>query len=149
MAKQVFKSEDGQEFLTEEEARKHDKVLKAQSDYRDAQLTYHRALLRSLKTADGAFFDFGLFNDYYYVDDWGMGSLPYLNKVHFHGWNFQLDEADEAGITMRDGTNHRWFRISDLYVSKHEAQKALLKRQEEVLADLASQVNRLRQELGQ
>ena len=51
--KQVWKTSDGREFDSEEEADRHERLVKAADYYMDALLRYGQALAETQRTADG------------------------------------------------------------------------------------------------
>ena len=69
-----YKSSDGQEFETEEQAAYHEELIEAKGQYETARSVYGQRLFESQKTADGHPFQFSILLDYWYV--WNYGGFP-------------------------------------------------------------------------
>ncbi len=141
-----YKSSDGQEFETEDEAQSHEKLIEAKERYEAARSAYGQILHESQKTADGCPFEFSIFADYWYIaDSW---KFPQLDKVSFFRGNCDLNDEDETVIIQHhdDYRGNRHFTnysIGELYRYKKNAQVALLAAQKECLQELSKSVKQL------
>ena len=145
-----FKSSDGQEFNNETEAQRHDALITAREEYKTALAKLNRCIAETARTADGHLFTFGVWQTYHYVTP-GYFSMPALAEVPYLGWNWDLNEYDDAvEIVIREGTDNRVraFKIGDLYMSKRAAQVALIKAQKEWLKEREEQIAENERSLG-
>lgn len=148
-----FKASDGKEFGTKEDAERHDAVVVAAREFREARHRLGRILAEREKTADGKPFTFSMLRDLYYVTP-GWSGMPALNRVSFYVWSceFEIDEHLEL-VTIRqrrqvgrmsDNERIESYRIADLYATEKAANVALLAAQEEWLEKRAVEVRELR-----
>ena len=141
-----YKSSDGQEFETEEQAQSHEELIEAKKQYETARSVYGQHLFESQKTADGHPFDLCAYRDYWYVGR--FLSFPLLERVSFHRGNCGLNDRDETVIIQHqdDDRGCRQFTeysIGDLYLYEKNAQVALLAAQKERLEELSKSVEEL------
>lgn len=137
-----FKSSDGKAFDNEAEASKHDALILARDEYKTALHKLNNIVAETTRTADGQLFEFGLWETYYYVTP-GFFSMPALAEVPYLGWNWDLNEYDDAvEIVVRQGNDNkqREFKINDLYRDKRKALRALVDAQMEWLREREAQV---------
>ena len=142
---QKYATSDGREFDTEKDASIHEKLMEAQSKYKDARAEYSRLLWRTKKTADGVGFDLTKW-DYWFIRS--VFQFPSLDRVSFYGWNCELDDEDDDVVIYRQQTNEdtriQRYKISELYYDSAAASAALLKVREEWLQDRKEEVEKLR-----
>lgn len=142
----MFKTSDGQEFDDEDAAQRHEEFIEAKKDYEAARQRWTRVLAESQTTADGHPFDFSMMRDYWFVTRW-IGAMPSLQAVSFYIHNCDVNDNDEGSIhQLRDsGRDGTWikYRISELYLSKTEATKALVVAQKEHIAELQFQLDNM------
>lgn len=137
-----FKTTDGREFDDEKEAQKHDELILAREQYDASLRRLNRLIAETTRTADGYLFEFGLWTSYHYVTP-GYFQMPVLGEVHYIGWNWDLNEHDDSvEIVTRGGNDNRRseYKISNLYREKSKALAALVKAQQEWLAERQSEV---------
>jgi hypothetical protein len=144
---QKFRASDGREFVTQREAERHERLITAETSYRDSRRAFGRALAQTQKTADGALFDFDRWT--YIALLRPFGQLPRLREVRFYGFAFDFDDRDDCFTIMQDEGEgqHRYrasYRIDELYTAQAAADVALLAAQEEWLAEQTEQVASLR-----
>lgn len=140
----VFKTTDGGEFSTGEEAAKHQAILDAKANWEDACRRYGEALLAAAKTADGEVVELSLMRDYWYVHPGFVGQMPRLLRVSFYRWNCTYDERD--GLTITESTDGRCshYKVSELYVDRQKARDALYKKQLETIDEFRKEALTLR-----
>lgn len=149
----------GLDFDTAEEAERHEAVSAAWEEFRRAESAVLGALARTQRTADGE--PFGgfrsMFNPYYSIR-WVMGGKPHLVEWSSIGWQLEFDRRTPEGeihVRLREtngnanrlGCGHheqRTVEISDLYASKAAAERALLVKMEEWLAEKFAELDELR-----
>jgi len=126
----TYQASDGKEFDNEEEAKLHDELVTARTEYDEARHRFSRAVALTQKTADGELFDFKS-GDYWFVTDY-YNQEPRLKRVHFIGWNFEVTEySDGVEISQEetDGNNHSsryHYPINKLYADKSRATYSLI-----------------------
>lgn len=137
-----YTSEDGREFNTEADAKKHEELITAKSLYDQARHAYARKLWETQKTADGEPFELG-WRRYWRIV--GLYMWPRLQEVSIYPHSCDLDDQDALTIIeeVDNGKGGRQFashRISDLYCREENAKKALIAAQRERLDDLTREV---------
>ena len=141
-----YKTSDGLEFETEEQAAYHEELIEAKDRYEAARSVYGQRLFESQKTADGYHFQFSMLLDYWYV--WNYGGFPRLDKVSFYRGNCGLNDRDETVILQHQdddrGCRHfTEYSIGELYRYKKNAQVVLLAAQKEYLEERSKNVEEL------
>lgn len=144
-----FKTSDGREFDDEKEAERHDELILIREEYKSVLRRMNTLIAETTRTADGKLFEFGLWKTYYYVTE-GFFQMPQLTEVPYLGWNWHLNERDDAvEIILYEGNDKRTreFKINNLYAGKHNAlialvaaQRAWLREREEQIAEVAKKV---------
>ena len=140
----LFRTVDGQEFQDEAQAKQHEKLITAKSDYEQSRRRYAALLFYSQRTADGKPFEMSLLHDYWLVRDW-CGALPTLDRVSFWGPNVDLDDEDQTVIVYKSPERKDWerYRITDLYYHEAGARRKLLELQKQRIVELENQVKKL------
>lgn len=149
-----YRTSDGREFRSQEEAERHEKLHEAADKYKNATWFFCAALAETQRTADDQPFELK-WGDYYVIAHSWAG-LPQLRKVQFsraYWQEFALDDDSQVRLILheterqRDGGKPESFKPSELFASEKEAKKALLEAQEERLQQLTEDVGKLRNEV--
>jgi hypothetical protein len=162
----VYKTTDGQEHGSGQEAQEHgsgqeaqehQELLDAFEAHKDARRTYGQLLARTLKTADGQ--PLNLIS--YLTTYWWISEIyperPWLAKVSLHHREIEFDEngkspvyryfddrhlGDDTGRQITGAGNWRTIRPEELYASKEAAEAEFVKRLAMWTADQVRQMGR-------
>lgn len=124
-----FRTSDGNEYPTKEEAEKHEALIEAEADFERAKRRFGYALAETQETADGLAFKWSNPRDYWRVH-WPYGAPPRLERVEYLGLGDTEVRRDGEHVeivkrTYRDGSyDYRTYRISELYGSESAAKEA-------------------------
>ena len=124
-----YRSTDGNEYDTKEEAERHDALWNARNEFDNARKKFGKLLAETQTTGDGEAFEFGWRSYWYVTPTWG--GFPELRTIRFSEYQFDFDDSDVFQIFNIEDGNRKRYAISDLYVSKHKARAALIAAQEE------------------
>lgn len=137
-----FTASDGKKFKDKGEAEKHDALATARAEYNTALRNLNQRIAETTRTADGYLFQFGVWKTYYYVTP-GFFDMPRLAEVPYLGWNWDLNEYDDAiEIVTRESNEqrHHAYKIGELYTDKKKGIAALIEKQKAWLAEREAQV---------
>lgn len=154
MMKPIYKSKDGTEHETADAAARHNKLLVATQELREAADRVRKCLGATALTADGEPFDMSHSRDYWCLHQAWPG-MPRLEKVWFWPHNCLDVETDRenGGIMLRDSRSderrQRVYRVSELYADERNARAALLAACKERLAELTDEVAKMEATEGQ
>jgi hypothetical protein len=131
---QIYKTTDGTEFSSQEDAIAHENVTEAYKGYKDAVEKLQCAIGSKLITADGYPFIIGGHTNYYYiVNPFTMNPTVVDIVVSFH--NFEIDKYNHSKIRSEyyDGNKmiEIWCDIDSIYKSCPNAYEKLIKLWEE------------------
>ena len=158
VVEKTYRTSDGNEFRSEEDAIRHETLENARSALDQAQHRFIIALAESQKTADGQPFSFRNWA-YYRVRDC-YGSLPSVERVSLglrvNRMEIDSDNAIEfrAWMEPAGGSSGYWLnlRFDELYALESEANRACLQvmreRHAEAAEDIAAFERRLNGERG-
>lgn len=120
-----FKTTDGEEFDTQEEALEHEQVHEAERKYKEAVKELEIAITGKLKTADGHPFTISGYSEYWYILGRFYSDRPTVKRVVVDKYNFELINDNYGKIK---GVKCDWdekkelaFDIEYLYVSEKKA----------------------------
>ncbi len=148
--KQVFTTDDGQEFETEGEANTHETLVAAERQYQNARNRFARAVWETQTTADGQRFNFSRWR--YYAIKRFCG-VPTIEEVSLFAGSCSLDDRDVLDLLQvtqdsRGEIRYRHWRISELYASIAAAETALLGELREHVAYVQEQIDTLDKSLA-
>lgn len=148
---QQYQTSDGRKFTDEAEAKRHEVLVQAEQQYKEARHAFGLALAKTQKTADGKPFDFGGRGYRYVVRP--NGSPPRLVEVSIYGgYGFDFDDRDGFVILQPAGEgSNRYvtrYAVHDLYADQHAADVALLAATEEWIAEHQAQLDKLRERVS-
>lgn len=147
-----FKTSDGRKFSDKREAEKHDALILARQEYKDALRKMNRLIAETTRTADEHLFELVGFHTFYFVAH-GWNSKPVLTEVPYIGYNWNLQERHDAVVIVvdRDGssqTRQRYeYPIGDLYYEKSKALRALVQAQADWLTERRQEIEETAQQV--
>ena len=127
--KPVYRTTDGSEFSTQEDAIAHENVSEAYQSYQDAVANLQKAIAEKLVTADGHPFKIGGHTNYYYIAG-VFSSSPRVVDVVVSYHNFELYNHDFCKIKAEyyadNKMNEIFCEIECLYKSPQKAIEKLI-----------------------
>ena len=143
----VYKSNDGAEWPTEEQAEKRDQLMNAEKQLCEATREVMRCLGETALTADGKQFNMRECNDYWRVaENWF--SFPEVEKFWFYPHNVYVDYCDkQVDLTVRWYDNERReyqnYKIKELYTTEKAAKQACKKLGEERIQEMQERIAKM------
>jgi hypothetical protein len=126
----TFRSTDGTEFDTKEDAIAHEQVTEAYEAYQAAVKKLNIAIAEKLVTADGVPFKVCGLTSYYSIFGISNSVRPVVKEVTVDPWTFELDHNNFCYIkcVYHDGDKRieSRFDVKDLYVDQRKAWEEVL-----------------------
>jgi len=149
-----YRACDGKEFLDKDDAERWDKLVDAQNKFQSARKQYMRAILETLKTADGYPIDCSQWDDYVYIINTSSG--PLMSKFNLRLYNNDTFIDTENYVkgceyviisnVYHDGNTYKRLQIrtNDLYAKEKNATAEYIRRCEEWLEGKREHLEALR-----
>ncbi len=152
----VYTTSDGREFKDKAAAEEYQKLVDLKEDYEIAKRKFNVALAKNYKTADGQPIQIGLCSDFYTVG-YGMG-IPQIRRitlscddVRFCERVGELEIVEYVREDQQRGYSNSYrrheYKASSLYKSETAATRAVVKLQEEWLAQETAQLEKTKANL--
>jgi len=127
--KTTFRTTDGTEFESKEEAIAHEQVNEAYEAYKDAVKKLSIAIAEKLVTADGKPFKFGYQYNYYYIAG-PFSTMPAVRELKIDPWKFEIDGRDFGVVQGYSFDGEKCVdvkcNVQDLYTSRRKAWEEVL-----------------------
>jgi hypothetical protein len=138
-----WKCSDGSEHPSEDIAKRHQEVIDCLVAFDRCKLELAHATVKTYKTKDGKFFDFGSSKGYFFiVNDWS--GLPAKRKVEFWGWynqKFYLQQDGRLDLIETVGVNQdKSFAVSELYADEEAANAEVMRLKKELMYKLQKEI---------
>jgi hypothetical protein len=146
-----YKTSDGKLFDTAEQAERYEKLTAALQEYDSARDKLTRAFIGAQATADGKPVEISYATSYWVITG-SFDGMRYIAEIYFSFYKIEADpyKEDELGFyhPASDGKRKFW-RFSDLYAVKENAERALLAEQKETMKHWQADIAKLERKLGE
>lgn len=147
----IFETSDGRKFTDEKDAQLHENLIMASESLRRALDVFNKALLKTVKTADGYAFEYGFWDEYFYVPEiFSFGMEPRVYSISL-GYTWEIDNRDgdlRIYVQLPNESQKRAFDASTLYRKKANAQIELRKRLVEYAGHIQEKIDQLTPKQG-
>lgn len=144
---QSFRTSDGEEFDSCDDAERHEAVLAAKESFETAAREYGEIMANEAQTADNERIELFCMHDYFYINPNYFG-IPDVRRVSFYRWNCHYDLRDGLTISQETDGKYHHYPAKELYRHEKNAQRALIAAQRKRIQEFTDQVDREEKKLG-